>query len=307
MHILISGSTGLIGTRIIELLGAKYTFIPLLQSEVDITNKVSVDRRLSEVEFDLLLHLAAYTNVDGAEKERELCRAINVDGTRNLLDACERKGAKMIYISTDFVFDGKLIHPPLRGVNTSSHGVSSSDIKRSDYGAGAETSDEIPTYTETSRPNPISHYGQTKYEGEELVKGKGMIVRLSYPYRKEFEGKRDFVRTVRYLLEQGKTLSMVEDSLITPTFIDDIVNGLDYLMQHYSTDIFHLVGADSISPLEAGKLIARTFGLDEGLVQPTTYAEYFKGKALRPQWARMVNTNKSLLMSTFLEGLGHLF
>lgn len=268
LKILITGSTGLIGTRITALLGDKRTFIPLLQSEIDITDKSSVERRLSNVDFDLLLHLAAYTNVDGAEKDKELCRKINVEGTRNLFEACERKNGKMIHISTDFVFDGK-----------------------------------TPPYIETSIPNPISHYGLTKYEAEQIVKDNAMIVRLSYPYRKEFPDKRDFVRTVKYLLEQGKPLQMVTDSLITPTFIDDIVHGLDYLFTHYLPEVFHLVGADSMSPYEAGKMVSKAFGLDDGLVQPTTYAEYFKGKALRPQWARIVNTNENIKMSSFSTGL----
>lgn len=268
LKILITGSTGLIGTRITELLGDKHTFIPLLQSEIDITDKSSVQHRLSTVDFDLLLHLAAYTNVDGAEKDKDVCRKINVDGTRNLFEACQEKKAKMIHISTDFVFDGK-----------------------------------SSPYSEASIPNPISYYGLTKYEAEQVVKDNAMIVRLSYPYRKEFVDKRDFVRTVKYLLEQGKTLQMVTDSLITPTFIDDMVYGLDYLFAHYSTEIFHLVGADSMSPFDAGKMVAKAFGLNEGLIHPTTYAEYFKGKALRPQWAKIVNTNTYLQMSLFDQGL----
>jgi len=266
--ILITGSTGLIGTRITELLGEKHTFIPLLQSEIDITDKSSVDRRLSTVDFDLLLHLAAYTNVDGAETNKDLCRSINVEGTRNLFEACKEKDANMIHISTDFVFDGK-----------------------------------APPYREKSIPNPISYYGLTKYEAEQVVMDHAMIVRLSYPYRKEFPDKRDFVRTVKYLLEQGKSLQMVTDSLITPTFIDDIVLGLDYLFSHYAPEVFHLVGADCMSPYEAGKIIAKAFGLDAGLIHPTTYAEYFKGKALRPQWAKIVNTNKYFRMSPFAQGL----
>jgi dTDP-4-dehydrorhamnose reductase len=187
MRILITGSTGLIGTRITELLGEKYTFIPLLQSESDITDKVSVDSRLSTVDFDLLLHLAAYTNVDGAEKERELCHKINVDGTRHLFEMCERKKAKMIHISTDFVFDGKMVNGELRdslGKDKKSRNVlsglrqgdASNGNMRSDFDVGAEAPCEIPTYTERSIPNPISYYGQTKYEAEQIVKGQAMLL-----------------------------------------------------------------------------------------------------------------------------------
>ncbi len=302
MKILITGSTGLIGTRITELLGQKYTFIPLLQSEIDITDKSSVERRLTTVDFDLLLHLAAYTNVDGAEKEKELCRKINVEGTRNLFEACQEKKAKMIHISTDFVFDGKAM---VKMPNSTFHVPSSQTKPYNELGTrNLELGTYVPTFTESSKPNPISYYGLTKYEAEQVVKDHAMIVRLSYPYRKEFPDKRDFVRTVKYLLEQGKFLQMVTDSLITPTFIDDIVHGLDYLIVHYETKVFHLVGADSMSPYEAGRLIAQAFGLNVELIQPTTYAEYFKGKALRPQWAKIINTHRLITISTFHEGLG---
>ena len=84
------------------------------------------------------------------------------------------------------------------------------------------------------------------------------------------------------------------------------MNGLDYLITHYSPEVFHLVGADSMSPYDAGKKIAKEFKLNEELVQPTTYAEYFKGKALRPQWARIVSTNKVIQMESFQEGLNKL-
>lgn len=274
--ILITGSTGLIGSRIIEMLGDTYEFIPLRQSEIDITSKQTVESYLATISYDLLLHLAAYTNVDGAETERELCQKTNVEGTKNLFDVCQQKNAQMIHISTDFVFDGK------------------------------KTDGGEPRYTETSLPNPISYYGQTKYEAENILKGNAMIVRLSYPYRKEFDGKRDFVRTIKYSLEQGKTLSMVQDSLITPSFIDDIVNNLKYLIQHFSTDTYHLVGADSISPYEAGKMIARNWKLNENLIQPISYERYFNGKALRPQWARIANTNRVICMRRFSDGLKEL-
>ena len=110
----ITGSTGLIGSRIIELLSDRFTFLPLrMEDGIDITNKETLNSKLETLSFDFLLHLAAYTNVDKAETERELCHKINVDGTKNLLDICEAKGSKMILLSTDFVFDGRPLdrHP----------------------------------------------------------------------------------------------------------------------------------------------------------------------------------------------------
>lgn len=275
--ILITGASGLIGSRIIEMLSFKYDFIPVHQAQCDITDASSTQKYLSSIDFDMIVHLAAYTNVDGAEKEHKLCQEINVDGTRNLFNISQQKDVQMIHISTDFVFDGRRQVTPVS---------------------------DIISYTEDSIPNPISFYGQTKLEAEQIVKGQAMIIRTSYPYRKIFEQKRDFVRSIKYLLEQGKVINMVQDSLITPTYIDDFVNGLDYLIQNFTTKIYHLVGSDSMSPYEAGITIAKTFGLNADLIFATTYDKYFENKALRPQWAKIISTEKiDLSMSTFAEGL----
>jgi dTDP-4-dehydrorhamnose reductase len=273
LKIALTGSTGLIGSRIIELLQNEFIFIPLLQSEVDITNREQITTLINKINFDIFLHLAGYTNVDGAEQEKDLVYKINAEGTRNVFESVINKNKNFIYISTDFVFDGKK-----------------------------------PPYFEDSQPNPISYYGLSKYEGEKIVNppagGKAMIVRLSYPYRSQFEPKKDFVRGIKSLLEQKKTLTMVTDSLMTPTFIDDIAYGLKYLFNNYSPEIYHLVGVNSLSPYDAGKLIAKTFNLDSSLIQPTTYKKYFINKAPRPQYSDIKSKkNNFYQMKSFKEGL----
>lgn len=269
----ISGSTGLIGTRIIELLQDRFEFVPLLQTEVDITDKDSTVKAINSMDFDIFLHMAAYTNVDGAEKEKDLAYKINVEGTRYVFEAVSAKGKRFIYISTDFVFDGN-----------------------------------SPPYYEDSKPHPISYYAETKHQGEQIVNpsagGKAMIVRFSYPYRARYELKNDFVKSVITSLQERKELKMVTDSSITPTFIDDIAYGLRYLFTHFSPGIIHLVGTDSMSPFVAGKQIAKTFGLDESLIKPTTFAEYFKDKAKRPLYSEMKSKNNTFYkMKSFEEGL----
>src|SRR3989338_4077118 len=175
MNVAITGPNGLIGSRLIELL-TDITFIPLSHEELDITNQNDVVAKLNNINFDILLHLAAYNNVDMAEKEREKAHAINVDGTRYLYNAVQKINKKMIYISTDFVFDG--VSPP---------------------------------FDEESKPNPVGYYGQTKYEGEQTLADDAMIVRISYPYRSNViqtpstrgknPGKPDFVARLSQLLK----------------------------------------------------------------------------------------------------------
>lgn len=264
-----TGLDGLVGSRVRELLDKEFDFIPLSQKQMDVTKKEQVNAAIKNLQFDMFLHLAAYTNVDGAEREKELARAVNVVGTQNVFEAATAKKKPFIYISTDFVFDG-----------------------------------QAPPFFEDSAPRPISYYGLTKYEGEKIVKDKTMIVRLSYPYRAYFQSKTDIARSIISALAQKKPLKGVVDQIITFTFIDDIAYALKHLLAHFSPEIFHVVGADSLSAYEAMLTICEVFGFDKSLVGKTTYEEFYRGKASRPQKGIIKSTkNNFYRMKTFEEGL----
>lgn len=267
--IVITGANGLVGSRIIELLNNDFEFIPLPSSQMDITNKDQVYTVLKDLNFDFFLHLAAYTNVAKANEEKDLAYKINVEGTKNVFENVILKKKKFIYISTDFVFNGK--NPP---------------------------------YFEDSTPSPVGVYGQTKYQGEEIVKNQSMIIRISYPYRASFDKKRDFFRTFKTFLEEKKPLKMIVDSLITPTFIDDIAYGLKYLINNFSNDIFHLVGSQSLSPYQAALTVANIFNLDKNLISTTNFEEYIKLKPGLPQFSEIKSKkNNFLKMNDFKTGL----
>ena len=269
LKIALTGADGLVGSRIVELLKNDFEFIPLSQKSMDITNKEQVNNALKNLNYDIFLHLAAYTNVPEAETNKELAFRINRDGTKNVFEVVTQKRKKFIYISTDFVFDG--VNPP---------------------------------YFEDSIPNPTSVYASSKYEGEKNVKDQAMIVRIAYPYRANFELKKDFFRTFKSHLENNKSLTMITDSLMTPTFIDDIACGFKYLFNNFSPEIFHLVGADSLSPYNVCQLVAEKFNLDKSLIGKTTYEEYVKGKAQLPKLADIRSKkNNFYKMRTFEEGL----
>ncbi|MBI5122384.1 sugar nucleotide-binding protein [Candidatus Roizmanbacteria bacterium] len=269
LKIALTGADGLVGSRIVELLKNDFEFTPIPQSQMDITNRNQVFNVLKNLDYDIFFHLAAYTNVSGAETNKELCFKINVDGTKNVFDVVKSQGKKFIYISTDFVFDGT--NPP---------------------------------YFEDSQPSPTSIYASSKYEGEKIVRDQVMIVRIAYPYRAHFELKKDFFRTFKSYLEQKKPLSMITNSSMTPTFIDDIAFGLKYLFNNYSPEIYHLVGADSLSPYNACLMVAEKFNLDKSLIGKTTYREYVKGKSRLPQFATIKSKkNNFWKMKTFAEGL----
>jgi len=271
LKIAITGATGLIGTRLVELLSNQFEFIPLLQEEIDITQREVLWQALKNINFDFFLHLAAYTDVDGAEKHKELAEQVNVSGTKNVFEINRRLRKKFIYVSTGFVFNGKKEQAP---------------------------------FTESSLPDPISFYGLTKYEGEKIVKNQAMIIRLDYPYGKSAAQKKDFVHNIIVAFKEGKTLKMVENSTITPTPIDDFVAGLQYLINNYSPEIFHLVGQDSWSPYAIGQMIARNFRFSPDLIEPIAYNSYFKNRAKRPQFSTIKSIkNDFILMKSFADGL----
>jgi len=262
----------MVGSRIVELLNPDFQFIPLYQSKMDITEKPQVQKKLSNLDFDIFLHLAAYTNVAGAEQHKELAYKINRDGTRNIFEIVDNKKKKFIYVSSDFIFDGK--NPP---------------------------------YFEDSKPNPQDVYASSKYAGEKIVKDRAMIIRIAYPYRADFASKKDFFRTFKSLLEQNKRLVAINDSLLTPTFIDDIAYCLKYLINNFSPEIFHLVGSAPLSPYRAAIQIADKFSLDKSLIGKTTHAEYVKLKPGLPKLSDIRSKkNNFYKMKSFKEGLSEI-
>lgn len=282
MKILGTGLDGLVGSRIVELLRDKYEFENLsISTGVDITDRAVVLERIKNSEAQIVLHLAAKTNVDGCELDKLLGEKggawkINVEGTRNVADACSNSNKKIIYISTDFIFDGE--NPPDGG------------------------------YSEKDRANPVNWYAQTKYEGEKIIQNlitQWLIIRIAYPYRATFE-RLDFMRAILKRLQGGLPVAAIEDNIFTPTFIDDIVFAIDALVKNDSSGIFHVVGSQSLTPYDAALLIAEIFGLEQKLVSKTTGKEFFKDRAQRPFQSLIKNdkiTELGVRMKTLEEGL----
>ena len=276
------GASGLIGSRLEELLSGKFRFINLsLETGVDITRKETL-RVIEKYEDTIILHLAAKADVDGCQKDKTLGKdgnawKVNVTGTQNVIDICREKNMKMIYISTDFVFDGE--SPPAGG------------------------------YTQESMPAPINWYGQTKFEGEKVVRASGipyLILRLAYPYRKPFVLKRDFVQAILSRLREQKEVVAITDHTITPTFVDDIANAMDMLIRKEAMGIYHIVGSQFITPYDAAVRIAQVFGFEKSLIKKTTRDVYFSGLAPRPFNLSLSNARIQGLgvkMKTFTEGL----
>ncbi len=253
--ILITGASGLVGSRLVDLWREEFDLItPGYEEGFDITDYKKVRQVFRDSKIDFVLHLAAYTAVDKAEEERDICYKINVEGTRNVFKACQSLGIRMIYISTVFVFPGLMSENP---------------------------------YTPESIPNPLGFYAKTKWAGEEIVKDQAMIVRIDYPYRLDNFERKDIYRLIKNLLEKKVRIKAVEDMFFTPTFIDDLARALNFLIKNFKPRIYHAVGRRSYRPVEFFSLIADKFGFDKDLIEGISFQEFYKGKAARPQYGKI--------------------
>lgn len=284
MKIFIIGGSGLVGSRIVELLRKQHTVDDLsLTTGVDITDSSSLDILRKDTEHEVVLHMAAKADVDGCEQDKPLgeegaAYKINVGGTQNVVNACKISQKKLLYISTDFVFDGK--------------------------------KDLAESYTEEDMPHPIDWYAETKYKGEEVVQHSDLnyaIIRIAYPYRSDdFALKKDFVHAIIGRLAENKPVAAITDHVMSPTYIDDIAFAIDAIVQNDARGTYHAVGSQSLSPYDAAMLMTEQFNFDKNLISKTTREEYFAGKAPRPFNLSLNNAKIEQLgvkMRTFEEGL----
>ena len=304
MKILGTGLDGLVGSRIVELLKDKHEFENLsISTGVNITARDVILEKIKTSDAQIVLHLAAKTNVDGCEKDKNsditdlkdqgvyvnnevdlgslktenwkdktTAFAVNVVGTKNLADWARENNVKIIYVSTDFVFDG-----------------------------GKED-----LYEEIDDPNPINWYGQTKLWGEKSINDSGLIVRPAYPFGYKSLAKKDFIWTIIELLETRDSIKLISDQIITPTFIEDIAMGIDFLIEKGTLGIVNLVGNDFLSPYEIGMLLAQEFSLNKAKIGKISMDEFYSGRAQRPFKVRLQNDklrNLVFEMTDFYEAL----
>lgn len=260
MNIVGTGLSGLVGSRVTELLSSSYICENLSkETGTDITDEQDMTKKISESDAPWIFHFAAFTDVQAAEKDRGLGESspawqVNVKATQHIAHVCQETGKRLLYLSTDYVFDG---------------------IKDS--------------YQEDDTPHPLGWYARTKYEGEKAVLGlgdHGLVVRLANPYRSfrpHLTGKVDVVHKIRERLSAGLPVTSPTDQYFTMTFIDDLANGIDLLVRKNASGIYHIPGGDVLTPYDAMHCIATVFGLDTALITPTTFEQFFAGRAPIPK------------------------
>nr|WP_209329583.1 SDR family oxidoreductase [Lunatimonas salinarum] len=264
--ILITGANGLLGQKLVEQASSNPLYhviasgkgecrLPFENPEfeyvkMDVSRKEDINEVFQQYQPQVVIHAASMTDVDRCEIARDTCFSQNVDATNWIAQACCEHKSHLIYLSTDFIFDGK----------------------------------EGP-YDEDAKPNPLNYYGWTKLETERIVQAtacRWSIVRTNLVYGIAHDLSRsNIVLWVKHGLENGKNLSLVDDQLRTPTLAEDLAYGCLLIADKQATGIFNISGKDLLTPYEMAILTAKHFGLDESHIIRTD-SSHFSQVAKRP-------------------------
>ena len=253
-RICITGGNGLLGSKIIAAAKEAYGLISIdLQEHSlsrahdleyirgDVTDKEFFLHQVERSHPDVVIHAAAFTDVDGCEREKDKAWDVNVEGTRNVALACKTLGIKMIHLSTDYVFDGK-----------------------------------SGPYDEEDEPNPVGHYGKTKLESEQVVRellDDFVIARTMVLYGYAPGEQTNFVIWLVEQLRSGERVRIVDDQFGTPTLADDLARALIVLYEKDARGLYNTVGSEWLSRYDFAIRIAEIFKLDASLIVRITTAE----------------------------------
>lgn len=294
--IIVTGSNGLLGQKLIYLLLSKgnYEIHAVARGEnritrkdgytyhnIDITNKESIQQLISAIQPDIFINPAAMTNVDACEKDKEGCRAANVFAVEYMVEALEKIQTEnfhphFIHFSTDFIFDG-----------------------------------ENGPYKETDEPNPLSFYAQSKLDSEKVVLNsqlkKQAIVRTIIIYGLTDGNQRsNLVLWVKNSLTNGQSINVINDQFRSPTLAEDLAVGTLAIAEKNKTGIYHLSGPETYSIWTLAEMVADYYHLDKSFMKPVTSAELNQPAKRPPVTGFILDKAKKDLdynPRTFLEGI----
>lgn len=264
--ILITGSNGLLGQKLVKLLKSKKTYriFALSRGEdrmidqkgytyynVDITQKKELTNTIVKIKPDYIIHTAAMTNVDACELNQKECDSINVDAVKTIVDLCKVYNIHLIHLSTDFIFDGE----------------------KKGY------------YKEDDKPNPINYYGLSKLKSERIISNEKInytILRTILVYGTvDGNDRSNIVLWVKKSLEQRKSINVVTDQYRMPTFADDLAESCLLSIENNAVGIFNVSSNRLMSIYDVAIEVARTFNLDRTLINPIETSQ-LKLPAMRP-------------------------
>jgi len=257
---LVTGASGFLGWHLAGALAPQrpvvgtyhqHALLPsgVIGQPLDVREGRAVEDLVAQLRPAVIFHTAALAQPEACEANPTLAEAVNVEGTAHVARAAARIGARLIYLSTDLVFDGE------RG-----------------------------GYRETDPPAPHNFYGRTKVRGEEITAGSGapyLLVRLALMYGPGHGVHGSFSDWLLGRLAAGEPASLLVDEYRTPLYVGDAVDALARLAAgDFSSEIFHLAGGERVTRYEFGKVVAEVFGYDPALLQPVRIAE-FQARAKR--------------------------
>lgn len=255
MKILITGSNGMLGHDLQEVLNDKHELILTTSETLNITDKNQVLKVICENKPDIVINSAAYTDVDGCEDNHDIAYGVNGEGVRNLAIACKEIDCPLVHISTDYVFNGKNNRP----------------------------------WVEDDEIDPINVYGKSKLEGEEAILeilDKYFIVRTAWLYG---VNGRNFPKTMLELAKNHSEITVVYDEVGSPTYTLDLAYGISQLIETEYYGIYHLTNSESCSWCEFARYIFEVADVDVNVI-PVTASEFAR-PAPRPSYSVLENKN----------------
>jgi dTDP-4-dehydrorhamnose reductase len=251
MRIFITGGDGQLGRAMAEI--GKNDELFLGRQDADDITQPKIIQTIGDLKPDAIVHAAAMTDVDACELNPDQAFLVNEQGTRYVAQAAKRAGALMVYVSTDYVFDGTKESP----------------------------------YLETDPTNPINVYGRSKLAGERATQeaaGRWLIVRTSWVYGK---GRKNFVTNVLDWAKTQPVLRLVKDKVGSPTYALDLARAIRHLLEAKATGVYHAAGEEACTWVEYGQEILRMAGIEKEIV-PITF-EGLKRPAKRPSYSVLKN------------------
>jgi dTDP-4-dehydrorhamnose reductase len=266
MKILITGSNGLLGQKLISLLVRQkgLQVIATARSKnqlpeadrdayrfalMDVSDRENVIDVIGDYQPDAIIHTAATTHVDRCEQQQEECDLQNVQAVSHLIDACETFQVHLIHLSTDFIFNGE--EGPLN---------------------------------EEAHPDPVNYYGESKLKSEKLLQQSSCdwsVVRTVLVYGVGRKDQSNIVLWVRQSLMDGKEIQVVDDQWRTPTLAEDLAEGCYLVAKKRALGVFNISGKDMLTPYQMALQVAEVFGLNKDLIKRTD-SNHFKQPARRP-------------------------
>lgn len=265
MKLLVTGAYGQLGRSLRKILEKDPEFAVTFTDAdtLDITDKEAIEKAFAEASFDVIINCAAYTAVDKAESDEVMAASLNTEAVGLLAEAASRHGARIIHISTDYVFSGDSCRP----------------------------------YVENDEPYPHSIYGRTKLEGEGILKSicpDAVIIRTAWLYS-EFGG--NFVKTMLRLGRERGSVSVVSDQIGTPTYAGDLAAAIVAVLKNkdWNPGIYHFTDEGVASWFDFAKAIFEISGMNEVSVFPIDTVD-FPSPARRPQYSVL---SKNKIKNTF--------